>query len=362
MNMRILDRYILNEFLKVFFLTTAAFITLDVLVEFLDKADMLFKHGSGLSEAAQFFLYQVPFIFYQTVPVSILLATLVSLGTLSRHNEITAVKSNGISVLKIITPILLFSVLITGVSIMLNEYCLPLTNRRVERIRREKVEGKPKSSNYGQGRVWYRGDNNIFTVLRMEPKKGVLNGVTVYELDRDFNLIGRTDAGTVRWNGNKWMAERGTMKRFNKADITEAAPIDGKEVKGLLDNPGEFERPEALVETMSITDIRDYARKLGAEGYDATRYLVDYHSKIAFPFVNMVMALLGIPFALKTGRHGGITAGIGISVAIAFSYWIIFAVSSALGQSGVLPPFIAAWMTNLILGLFGVFLFTYVRQ
>ncbi|MBI5810904.1 MAG: LptF/LptG family permease, partial [Deltaproteobacteria bacterium] len=147
--MRILDRYILNEFLKVFFLTTAAFITLDVLVEFLDKADMLFKHGSGLSEAAQFFLYQVPFIFYQTVPVSILLATLVSLGTLSRHNEITAVKSNGISVLKIITPILLFSVLITGVSIMLNEYCLPLTNRRVERIRREKVEGKPKSSNYG---------------------------------------------------------------------------------------------------------------------------------------------------------------------------------------------------------------------
>lgn len=360
--MRILKRYILKEFLRIFLITSLSFITIDILIEFLDKADILFKNNAGASEIIRFFVYQAPFVFYQTVPISVLLATLISLGILSRHNEITATKAGGVNILGVISPIMVFSVLVSLFCLMLNEYIMPVTNARADAIRREKVEGKPLGPNFRQGRVWYRGEGTIFTIEGLGPDAKTLNGVTVYEVDKDLSIMGRIDARSVEWDGTRWVAKDALIRKFSGPRVTHASTAKGMVLSGLPAGPDDFQGPDELSDSMSISGLKSYARSLLAQGYDGTRYLVDMHAKLAFPFVNIVVVLLAVPFALKTGRHGGIAAGIGISAAIAFSYWLIFAASTSLGRGGILPPVVSAWTANIILGATGVFLLSLAKR
>ncbi len=360
--MRILKRYVLKEFLRIFLITTLAFITIDILIEFLDKADSLFKNSAGLSEIIRFFIYQTPFVFYQTVPVSVLLATLISLGVLSRHNEITAAKAGGVNILGVISPIIAFSIIVSLFCLMLNEYIMPVTNARADAIRREKVEGKAPGPDFRQGRVWYRGEGTIFTIEGLGPDAKTLNGVTVYEVDGRMGITGRIDARSAEWDGAGWVAKDVLIRKFSGPVVTGATQAKGAALKGLGAVPDDFQGPAEMAESMSISGLGSYARGLLSQGYDATRYFVDLHAKLAFPFVNVVVVLLGVPFALKTGRHGGIAAGIGISAAIAFSYWLIFAASTSLGRGGVLPPMAAAWTANVMLGATGVFLLSLAKR
>ncbi len=360
--MRILKRYILKEFLRIFLITSLSFITIDILIEFLDKADSLFKNNAGASEIIRFFIYQTPFVFYQTVPVSVLLATLISLGILTRHNEITAAKAGGVNILGVISPIIAFSVLVSLFCLMLNEYIMPVTNARADAIRREKIEGKPQGPNFRQGRVWYRGEGTIFTIEDIGPEAKTLNGVTVYEVDKDMAITGRIDARSAEWDGTRWVAKDALTRNFSGPKVTEAAQAESAVLFGLGAGPDDFQGHAELSDSMSISGLRSYARSLLSQGYDSTRYFVDLHAKLAFPFVNIVMALIGVPFALKTGRHGGIAAGIGISTAIAFSYWLIFAASTSLGRGGILPPVVSAWTANIILGATGLFLLSLAKR
>jgi lipopolysaccharide export system permease protein len=108
---------------------------------------------------------------------------------------------------------------------------------------------------------------------------------------------------------------------------------------------------------MGFRELRRFIRKLRQEGYDATRYETDLHGKIAFVFVSLILALIGVTFPLRSERSGGIAQGIGIGVVIGFSYWIVFAFTLSLGRSGTLPPVAAAWATNVILGLAALVMF-----
>ena len=90
---------------------------------------------------------------------------------------------------------------------------------------------------------------------------------------------------------------------------------------------------------MSYTELRTYIQKIQSAGYDSTRYLVDLYAKLSYPFLNLIMILIGIPFALKTGRSGGVALSIGISVMIGFAYGVTFYIFLSFGKSGVLSSF-----------------------
>lgn len=130
----------------------------------------------------------------------------------------------------------------------------------------------------------------------------------------------------------------------------------------LSKKPEDLRNIERLANEMNYRELTKYVKKLKGEGYAASRYSVDLHSKISFPLVSIIMVMIGIPFALRSGRHGGIAIGVGLSVIIGFSYWVVFAVNSSLGYNSIIPPFVAAWFTNFIFTGFGVLLLNNMRQ
>jgi lipopolysaccharide export system permease protein len=113
---------------------------------------------------------------------------------------------------------------------------------------------------------------------------------------------------------------------------------------------------------MSYTELRTYIQKIQSAGYDATRYLVDLYSKYSYPLLNLIMVLIGIPFALKTGRSGGVALSIGVSVMIGFAYGVTFYIFLSFGKSGILPPFLSSWIPTFFFGLAGIFALMSVRQ
>src|SRR4030042_1699788 len=123
-----------------------------------------------------------------------------------------------------------------------------------------------------------------------------------------------------------------------------------------------FQTIERRSREMSYTELRHYIQKIQTSGYDATRYLVDLYSKYSYPLLNLIMVLIGIPFALKTGRSGGVALSIGISVLIGFAYGVRFYIFLSFGKSGVLAPFLSAWIPTLLFGLAGVFTLMSIRQ
>jgi lipopolysaccharide export system permease protein len=125
-----------------------------------------------------------------------------------------------------------------------------------------------------------------------------------------------------------------------------------KEFKETIKNPDE----------MSFAELRNYVARLRQEGFNVTRYVVELYSKTAIPFVNFIMCLIAIPFALRSSRSSGIVMGVGISIIIAFSYWIILSFGISLGKGSVLPPILAAWLANIIFSAAGAVMLISTRQ
>lgn len=357
--MRILTRYIIKEFLKIFILTISAFISLYLIIDVFEQMDTLIEYRVQLKDGLYFFLYKIPFVFYQLSPIAVLMATLITIGIFSRYSEIIAALASGISVLMFSLPFFIFAIFISVVNFTLSESIIPYANQRVAAMK-QVFEGSNKTV-FAQDSIWFKDDTDIYNISYIEPDAGVLKGLTVYRMDGNFNISSRIDAKLVNWKDGTWISPESVLTQFRDNQLLEVSTLKDAAMP-LSKKPDELRNIERLASEMNYRELSKYVKKLKKEGYEATRYSVDLHSKISFPLVSIIMVMIGIPFALRSGRHGGIAIGVGLSVIIGFSYWVVFAVNSSLGYNSIIPPFVAAWFTNFIFTGFGVLLLNNMRQ
>lgn len=359
---RILHRYLLREFLKIFGLSLSTLILIYTIVLFFQKIDLFIMHQAPFSLIFLYLLFKIPEIVFQwTLPYGILLSTLLTLGILSRHNELTAMKAGGVSLYRILLPLFLIALLMSFCSFLGNEYLVPLANQKTRYLVSVRVRKQEPASFFKNYKIWYRSDQRIFNIQLLDPKEKVLKGVTLYQFDEQFRCIERVDAREVKWVDGKWKFFNGAIREFGEDGTIRLIPFTEKEYS-LLEDWDSFQTIERQSKEMSYTDLQNYIQKIKLSGYDPTRYLVDLHAKLSYPFLNLVMVLIGIPFALRTVRSGGITLNIGMSVMIGFAYGIIFYAFISFGKSGILPPLLSAWIPTLLFGSGGLFALMSLRQ
>jgi lipopolysaccharide export system permease protein len=255
----------------------------------------------------------------------------------------------------------LIALVISLFSFLGNEYLVPYTNQKTQYLLDVKVRKEQASSFFKNYKIWYRSDHRIFNIQLLDPVKKVLEGVTLYQVDDQFRCIERIDAREAKWINGKWRFFDGTIREFEQMDSIQVTPFKEKEFS-LSENWESFEKIERESREMNYTELRTYIQKIQSAGYDATRYLVDLYAKQSSPLLNLIMILIGIPFALKTGRSGGVALGIGISVMIGFAYGVTFYVFLSFGKSGILSPFLSSWIPTLLFGLAGIFTLMSVKQ
>jgi lipopolysaccharide export system permease protein len=358
--MKIITRYISKEFLKLFAITFLAFVMLYMLVDFFEKIDD-FVETKTTEYALTYFIYKVPFVSVQMAPMAVLMSTIITLGIFSRKHEIIAMKANGISLLRIGSPFIAVALIITIIGFATSEFIVPYANRKANTIWRSHVKKKPHELIYKSEQLWYKGENAIYNIRSFNSRTNTLEGVIINQFDRDFRLVRRIQAHSAIWEKDHWSFHNGIVKKADENGSYKIITFKDK-IFDLIETPDDFKREVKYSDEMGFAELSEYAKKIINEGYDACRYLVDMHIKISFPFICVIMSLIGIPLALRKEKGVGIATGIGISLGIILLYLVTCVIAQTIGYSGVVPPIVAAWFANILFGTIGLFLLVNTKQ
>ncbi len=359
--MKILQRHILMEFLKILLITLIAFIALFLIVEVVENLDDYLENNVPPLACVMFFIYKIPAIFFQISPIAMLLAVLLSLGILNKHGEITAIKAGGIGLLRALAPLLIFGVVMSIGVIFINESLTPMANKAYNSLEKKWMAGKKDAAHLGRSGIWFRSGETIYNIAAMDLSEKRLSGITKYRLGKPFKLKERISAASARWDGKSWISKKAEGWSFsgghtNKKEVYKDYRFP--EIK----SPDMMQNIESSYEKMSFTELNRYIATLKRDGYETAKYRVELLSKLSFPMVNLVMVLVGIPFALRTGRNSGIASGMALSFVIGFGYWIIFGMTKSLGQSAIIPPELAAFFPVVLFMAIGALMFSFVKQ
>jgi lipopolysaccharide export system permease protein len=295
------------------------------------------------------------------MPACVLLAALITFGLFSRNHEIVAMKANGISLYRIARPVLAFALVVCGLNFLLNEYVTPAANWKAEQIVYAEIQKNKEWGSFKQNQIWYKSENAIYNFKLFVAAENRLKGVTINYLDPQFQLSMRIDAKEAIWKDDRWELRDVLRTTFAGKEFPQFERLPSLAVD-IAEKPEDFRVVQKSADQMGFRELRNFIRKLRQEGYDSTRYETDLHSKIAFVFVSLIVALIGVVFPMRSERSGGIAWGIGIGIIVGFSYYIVFSFGKSLGSSGTLPPVVAAWAANVILGVVALVMFRRVNM
>lgn len=359
--MPILNRYIAATWLRLFGLCLGSFVAIYLVLDMMDKIPRYLRAGAAVIDMAAFFANKLPEMIGQTAAFSTLMATLLTLGLLSRNAEITAMRSCGIGLLRISLPMLALGL---GVSILMlvnAELIVPQSYARMDYIERIKIKKQGSNAVFKLNNIWFRTDKLILQAQAFDPQKRILKGITVWTLDESLKPISRIDADRAEFVDGHWILRQLEVKEFTAGSGYRSTMLASMEIALSL-KVDDLRVLDRNADNLSYRKLREYAENLQRGGYQAFRYLTMMHSKLSAPFAAFVMVILGIPFAMRNSRSGGVALGIGASVGIGFAYFVVNAVLLSYGRSGVMPAFAAAWGANGIFCLGGIWLAMTVKR
>ena len=363
--MTILFQYMLRELAKVFGMCLSGLMTVYLVVDFFEKIRRFIRYDVELVTLAEYFVLRMPAIFFQIAPLAMLMATLLTIGVFSRNREITAMRSCGISLTRIAAPFFLFSAVVAGVLFLFSAVIITYATAQADYVKTARIEKKPSGPAIKTDRSWIQiGDRTLMNFDMVEPDGSTLHGVSLYQLGEDFRLLRVTEAKGAHYTAQGWVLLDGTHRKLLPGGLVQVEAFEHAPIP-LSQTPEDFSTwLSTETEEMTLADLRTYTNRLRKDGYNVSRFLTDYHGRIAFPFVSLIMVMVGMALSLRQSgvRGRGMAMGIGLALAIGFFYWAAHSVAIALGHSGKLAPVIAGWLANILFFSFGSALFLQIRH
>lgn len=348
---RTLDRYVLRNYASIYALAFVALVLVVTAFTWLEKAAYV-KHPEFIGSYLRFFVFE---IIFDVIPLTAVVTVLATFSLMTKRSEVVAALAGGVSLFRLVTPILIPAAALTATSYVLQDYVLPFTTRQAE-IMSEQMHPTGAGATLQRQETWvFSEGNRVFHFADYVPETNQFVGLHIYYLGDGLGGIARTEyANRAAWNPaeGRWEGHDGWRRYYvDDAGSGDLRPKELEEFKfailPVLENPSYFNQSPRQPEEMSTVELRRHIDQLRERGYETHRSLVDFHLKIAQPFVVLVMTLVGIPFAFRMGRQGALT-GVGVAITLAIVYWIAFGVFRALGYAGQLPPPLAAWAPHLL--------------
>ncbi len=360
---RILDEYVVREFLSTFTLVLAGFVLLMLVFTFFELIGDILRNHIPLSTVGAYLINLTPSMLYQIAPLAVLIAVLVTFGVLNRNSELIAMKATGISLYRLVIPVVSIAALLSLGLFLFDQYYLPQANRRQEALR-STIKGRPPQTFLHPEQKWIFGQphtgepGRIFYYQFFDPDTNEFANVSVFEFDPySFSISRRIFASRAFWNAasGSWGFENGWVRDFDGAKQVRYQDFKSTAFSEIHEDPGYFKKESLQSQEMNFSQLKRYIRDLGQSGFDTMRLRVALWHKIAYPIVAMVMAILAIPFALSMGRRGSLT-GIAVAIAVALAYFVVDSLFGAMGNVNYLPAALAAWSPDVLFALTGGYL------
>ena len=360
---RILDEYVVREFLNMFFLVLLAFVLLILVFTVFDLLGDILRNHIAWTTVGEYLVNLTPSMLYQIAPLAVLIAVLVTFGVLNRNSEIIAMKATGISLYRLVIPIVAISAILAASLFFFDEYYLPQANQKQEALRNI-IKGRPPQTVLHPEHNWIFGEPRpgeparIFYYQFFDRDRDEFANLSIFEFDPStFALSRRIFATRVFWDQatSSWRFQNGWQRDIAGTSITEFNEFKQTSFSEIHEDPSYFEKESLQSQEMNFGQLNRYIGDLAQSGFDTMRLRVELWRKLAYPLIAVVMAVLAIPFALSMGRRSSLE-GVAVAIAVALAYFVVDGLFSALGNVNYLPAALAACSSDILFGLVGGYL------
>jgi LPS export ABC transporter permease LptG len=354
----LLDDYVLSDFFVNLGLIMASFLVLVLVFTLFELLGDIIRNQTPFTVVAEYLVNVAPYLLYNVAPLVMLLAVLITFGLMERSNEIVAVKATGISIYRVVSPVLVAALFLAGGLFLADQFYLPHTNKRQEALHNQ-IKGKPPQTYLRPDRKWIFGQSNdIYYYQFFDPDRDQFAKVTIFQIDpATFTVARRIHAARAHWaeHLDRWIYEQGWDRSLRGSAIANYHSFDVATFPELGETPSYFKKEVKQYSEMNYEELAHYIGDLQQSGFDVVRLRVQLHKKFSYPLITLVMAILAVPFALSTGKKGAV-AGVAVAVGIAVFYTVVSRLFEAMGDLSQLPPALAAWSPDLIFCLLGGYL------
>jgi len=363
--MQILNRYLLKQFLSVLLFAILSFWIIFLIVDLVEHIDLFIDRQATPSSVIRYYLYYSPYILVLVSPIAMLLSSLFSLGLLARQNELLAMKSSGISLYRILLPLLGLALGISFLVMLAGNFLIPYTNQKSLKIRAREIEKKNKGMEVSFNDIYLQTENQqIIYLNHYNSQKKAGEGV-LFQTFSDFGSAGKNNrikeeilAEKILWDGKGWLFLNGSHRIFS--DSVTSFPEKYVQFERILRldlklKPEALTKEQKLPEEMSYKELKSYVRLKQRTGQDTAKEKTDLYMKISFPLANLIIVLFGCTLATSP-RRSGLALSFAISLGISFVYYTFLRLGQSFGYSHKLPPLLAAWISNLVFAIIGIVL------
>jgi LPS export ABC transporter permease LptG/LPS export ABC transporter permease LptF len=359
---RLLDGYVIREFISMFLLVLSSFVMLMLVFTFFELVGDILRNHIPLSVVGNYLFNLTPSMLYSITPLAVLIAVLVTFGVLNRNSEIVAMKATGISLYRLVIPIVSISAILAVGLFFFDDFYLPQANRRQEALR-STIKGRPPQTFLHPEQKWMFGQphagepGRIFYYQFFDPEAKEFANLSIFEFDPStFALSRRIFATRAYWDParSSWRFING-WERDIDGNNTRYRDFRNTTFSEIHEDPSYFTKENLQSQEMNFSQLDRYIRDLRQSGFDTMRLRVALWHKLAYPLIAIVMSILAIPFALSMGRRGSLT-GIAVAIAVALCYWVVDGLFGAMGSVNYLPAALAAWSPDILFGLTGGYL------
>jgi LPS export ABC transporter permease LptG/LPS export ABC transporter permease LptF len=361
---RIIDEYIVREFVVLFALVLAGFVLLMIVFTFFDLLGDVLRNHIALAVVGEYLLNLTPSMVYQIAPLAVLIAVLVTFSVLNRNSEIIAMKATGISLYRLVIPIVSIAACLAVCLFLFDQFYLPQANRKQESLRNV-IKGRPPQTYLHPEEQWIFGPKAapgepgcIFYYEFFDADSNEFANLSVFEFEPStFELTRRIFAKRAVWDEDSqtWRFENGWERDIKGGNVKAYRTFLETSFPEMHATPDYFKKEDLESQEMNFGQLDRYIRDLRQSGFDTKRLSVALWHKLSYPLIAVVMSVLAIPFALSMGRRGSIT-GVAVAIGVALAYWVVDGLFGAMGNVNYLPASMAAWSADILFGLVGGYL------
>ena len=357
--MTLITRYITSEFLKILGLCLSGLFLVLLVVDFFEKMRRYAHYEPSIETMLIYFTLRLPQMIMDISPVAIALSAVLTLGLLSRRNEIIAMKGMGITSLRIIAPFIIISLFISFILLVLNASFIPTLKKQTDHVKQFQIRKKPATVFFRRNHIWLQVNPLTFMSVNLaDSQTSSLLGVHLFKLDSNFSLSESIEADKIDYRDNQWIISKGIRRKFLSDGSIQTESLQDTTLK-LDRQPDDFIQIQKNTKGMTIHELQNYIEKLDRHSLPAHRYRVDFYTKTALPFIGFAFVIVGVPLSMRQGLKQSISRSVGVVLIMALIYWIILSLSISLGYGRTLPPFLSAWLPN---GLFIAVGLTLIRK
>mgnify|MGYP001986945562 FL=1 len=363
--MKKLDLYIIRQFLSTLAMTLMGFVSVILVVDLIENLDRFIDNSIPAGITFTYYIYAIPWFINLGLPMSMLISTVFTVGVLAKRNELTAMKSNGISLYRIAIPITSIGFIVSLISFELDNRWVTKGNKARYDIERQYMKRKARVRTQKEIRNIFlqKNEMNHISLAKFRPESNAGNDITFITLDKG-TVTKRMDGKTVKWLDSLrvWNVQNYSIREFDESGSIKNTVISKKDtIIDLNFSPDDITQQSKKPDEMSYSDLTDRIQQLKENGVDSTKWEVDRYFKISFAFTNFIIVLFGIPLVVVRPK-GGLSFGAGMGIFVIFIYYVFIKLGMSIGYSGITSPVTAAWMGNILFFIGGILLLIFVRK